>query len=331
MNRNDFISSSTTIRVLEKKLMNMSNYSSMAEAPTLEDDLRLLNDSSYQEFISKLDRPEDYEWALKQTEAKALNRLYKLSADPLPIDLVTLKYSYHNVKVYVTEELIGRDQSHLYMDVGEFKSEEFKAGFKTENPKYERYYRVIRDLFNRYDEHADPQIIGIEVDDYYFEHMTDLARSSGIDLFIQYVEDLIDFTNIKTILRCQRQNRDVEFIEKALVKGGSIPMSDYEGMLNVKLDENSRLFMNSRIARAVREGIISYKETGSLSIFEMKMDNYFMSLAKKIRTVTYGPEVLFGYALAVDMEIKNIRTILIAKEFGLEPDFIRERLRDSYV
>ncbi len=331
MDRNNFIQSSATLRVLEKKLLSMANFSTMAEAENLEEDLRILNDSPYQKYVTKLKRPEDYEEALSNTLADGFEELYRLSHDPLPVDLVTLKYIYHNLKVFITEELIGRNQSHLYIEVGGFKEEEFKSGFRGLNPKYERYYKIIRDLLKRYDEHFDPQIIGIEIDYYYFAHLRELAYGSGVPLFREYVEDTIDFTNIKTILRCQKQQRDVEFIEKALIKHGGIPMDRYEGMLNVDLDSNSRIFMNSPIAKAVHDGIESYRETGSLSIFEKEMDNYFMDLAKKVKNITFGPEVVFGYALALDMEVKNLRTILIAKENRLEPDFIRERLRESYV
>jgi len=47
--------------------------------------------------------------------------------------------------------------------------------------------------------------------------------------------------------------------------------------------------------------------------------------------VTFGPEPLFSYLVAKEMEIKILRIIMVSKMNNISPDAIRERLRDLYV
>lgn len=55
------------------------------------------------------------------------------------------------------------------------------------------------------------------------------------------------------------------------------------------------------------------------------------NLLKKSKEITYGPEVLFAYIHAKEIEIKNLRITFVGKANGLSSDFIRERLCDTYV
>ena len=45
----------------------------------------------------------------------------------------------------------------------------------------------------------------------------------------------------------------------------------------------------------------------------------------------YGPEIIFAYVHAKEIEIKNLRIALVGRANGLSPDFIKERLRETYV
>jgi len=45
----------------------------------------------------------------------------------------------------------------------------------------------------------------------------------------------------------------------------------------------------------------------------------------------YGAEAIFSLLFAKELEIKNLRLILVGKVNGLSADFIKERLREVYV
>ena len=72
MDREDFIQSSVRIRYAEKKLLTKQQLQRLADTKSLEDAIKLLNETSYSSEISKLDRPENYEEVLSDVLRKFL-------------------------------------------------------------------------------------------------------------------------------------------------------------------------------------------------------------------------------------------------------------------
>ena len=54
-------------------------------------------------------------------------------------------------------------------------------------------------------------------------------------------------------------------------------------------------------------------------------------LKEKVQRMPYGPEIIFAYVHAKEIEIKNLRVCLVGRANGLSADFIKERLREIYV
>lgn len=77
--------------------------------------------------------------------------------------------------------------------------------------------------------------------------------------------------------------------------------------------------------------IEEYKNTSSLSNFEKYVDDYLMDLIKETNSINYGAEVIFAYLIAKEVEIKNLRLVLVGKVNDLPFEFIKERLREVYV
>lgn len=333
MDREQFIQSSATIRVLEKKLLDRTALERLIEADSLEEALRYLGDSVYQTAVTKLERPEDYEQVLKAEQLRFFEELYSISPSSIPVDLVTGKYFYHNLKVLLKEAILKEDYRNLYIHLGDFDLKKLREEFAQEGKKSysSRYLDIVEQARERYETSKDPQSMEIYIDQTYFQHLLEMVEEYPVALFITYVKDLIDFTNIRTILRAQKQEKDLEFLKQIIIDGGNIPKKRFYDFLNVKIDADSPLFKSSAIYKYVRRGIAEYESNGSLNVFEREMDNYFISLAKEAKKITYGPEVVFAYALAKETEIKNLRIIFVSKLNKLDNDFIRERLRDSYV
>ena len=67
-----------------------------------------------------------------------------------------------------------------------------------------------------------------------------------------------------------------------------------------------------------------------MTSFELACDNAVNEYLKKAKLVSYGPEALIAYIAAVEGEITAVRMILTGRLAGIEPQVIRERLRDLY-
>lgn len=330
MDRSKFIQSSTRLRVMEKELLKSENFIRASETETLEDALRSLSDTVYNKYINKISSPTEYEYILKEELTRFYDELFDISPSKIPIRLITLKYFYHNLKVIIKEDIGKKDLKDLYMDIGDFDLKEYRDAL-VKGSKKNKYFELIQMVEEIYEEKKDPQLIDIYLDNAYFTELLELAEESQVDLFIEYAKNLIDFTNIRTLLRAKKQEKDVEFLRQIIIEGGNVRKETYLDLLNRELSSDTDVFKKLEIYKYIKEALDSFKERGNLSDFEREMDNYFIDLIKDVKYITYGPEVIFANVLAKEMEIKNLRIILVSKLNGLDSEFIREKLRDTYV
>lgn len=333
MDRERFIQASATIRVLEKNLLTKAEFDRLVEAKDLDETLKLLGDTVYQNEISKLDRPQDYERALKRKKRKFLEEVYSHTPDRSVVDLIALKYYYHNLKVVVKEQITGNNLKPLYLEFGDFDIHTLREEIATgkEISQDDKYFRIANEAMEKYKSTHDAGRIDIFIDKSYYIEAKRLSDEIGLDFMTSYIEDLIDFSNIKTVLRCHRQGRDLDFYKTALIDGGNVPKEKLYEYFNTNIDGSSEIFKTTRFYKSIKPGIEYFNETGSLSVYERLRDNYFIREAQNAKKVTYGPEVIIAYIIAKEIEIKNLRIILVSKMNGLSSTFIRERLRDSYV
>ena len=330
MDRSKFIQSSTRLRVMEKELLKSENFIRAYETETLEEALRSLSDTVYNKYINKISSPTEYEYILKEELTRFYDELFDISPSKIPIRLITLKYFYHNLKVIIKEDIGKKDLKDLYMNIGDFDLKEYRDAL-VKGSKKNKYFELIQRVEEIYEEKKDPQLIDIYLDNAYFTELLELAEESQVDLFIEYAKNLIDFTNIRTLLRAKKQEKDVEFLRQIIIEGGNVRKETYLDLLNRELSSDTDVFKKLEIYKYIKEALDSFKERGNLSDFEREMDNYFIDLIKDVKYITYGPEVIFANVLAKEMEIKNLRIILVSKLNGLNSEFIREKLRDTYV
>ena len=89
------------------------------------------------------------------------------------------------------------------------------------------------------------------------------------------------------------------------------------------------LFAHSPLEKAAALGAEAL-EGGSLTAFERACDNGVNAYLRSAKLVSYGPEAVVAYIAAVEGEITAVRMILTGRLSGVEPETIRERLRDLY-
>lgn len=118
------------------------------------------------------------------------------------------------------------------------------------------------------------------------------------------------------------------FSMKVLLPGGAIPKEKYATAYGLPWHEIPAVFSGDTIATVCREGIDGYLAEGSFSKLEKEIDDRILGFVKKFRHVSMGAEVVAGYLLAKEFEIKNLRLIMFGKMYGSSSDSIRERLRD---
>ncbi len=332
MNRMDYGRSVVMVRVFEKRLLTKNKLERMIEAETPEEVIKLMGETEYSQNMSDIQNVQNYEKILKRETERVFSLMRELSNETEIVDILSLKYDYHNLKVLLKGRLAEKDFSDLLMDAGTQKADKLKLKFDIKNyndiPK--EFVEAIEEVEKDFSENGDPQKIDIIVDKYYYRNLLRIAGKIAVSVISDYVGGLIDFQNIITLFRVKRQNRDIKFLENVIHEGGTISKERIMSSLNDSPEAIGNKFRREKIGTHLVKGIEAFSETGRLSELEKISDNYLMELNKDSRYIVFGPEPLFNYLIAKEREINALRMIMVSKINNINPEKIKERLRDTY-
>ncbi|MBU5484890.1 V-type ATP synthase subunit C [Clostridium sp. MSJ-11] len=321
------------IRVLETKLLDKAKLDRMIDSSSAEDALKILGETEYSNYMSNIKRPEDYEELLSGELIRLYQLMYSLSPVKELIDIMSIKYDYHNLKVMIKGKILNKDLSNLLIPVGLINLNKLKQAFDNENFKELTDYMIqgIEKVNKSFEEDKDPQKIDIVLDSFMYKEMLYRANEIGDKFLSDYFKVIIDLTNIKTLLRVKKQNKGRRFMEEVLIEGGTILKKDLISYENESIDGIANKLSYTPYEKILRLGLENYGTNGNMSYFEKLTDNYIMDYIKKAKYVSFGIEPLLGYIMAKESEIKTVRIIMVGKLNNVAPEVIRERLRDVYV
>ena len=329
MDRMDYGQSVVTIRVLEKRLLTKNRLERMIESETCEEVLKLLSETEYSQDMTDIQNIRDYEKILKRETERVFTLVRNMSKNKEVVDILSLKYDYHNLKVLIKSKVFEKDNTNLLMNAGTIDITKFKTKSETQSLDLpEEILEAIAEI--KKEENLTPQKIDIIVEKYYFKNLVNLSKKIDVKVITDYVEGLIDFQNIITLFRVQKQNRDAKFLDSVIFEGGTISKDKIVASLNDSSETILNKFKKEKLGPYLVKGVEVFNETKRLSEFEKISDNYLMELNKESKYIVFGPEPLFTYLVAKEREINAIRLIMVSKINNISSEKIRERLRDTY-
>ncbi|NLY73659.1 MAG: V-type ATP synthase subunit C [Tissierellia bacterium] len=329
MDRQDYIHASTRIRVFEKRLLKAQQLQRLVQAGDEKTFLQYIQESDYGKDLQNVQRPEDFHRAMDANWLFNLKEVMEMSKDKEVIELLAAKYIYHNYKVLVKETILGQTLDNLILELPNMDVEMIRNRLAREDQR-DLPSPIVQALAD-YEETGDAQRIDLILDRSYFQEMLKKAQDLGEETFINFVRLSIDFSNAKALVRLKAQGLEYEALDDIYTPGGKI---EKEAFKRLYKEEPAVIYEN--LGREISDSTLKkakglYESTGSLAAVEKLMEDSLMDYIRERRWVTYGPEVLFGYLLAKEREIMNLRMIYTSLIAGIEPEKIEERLRDSYV
>lgn len=335
MNRLDFTQAVVRIRVLEKRLLSFETLERMIDAENTAEMIRRLNETDYARHVALMTKDLDFEQILSKELQNVYQLVHEISPNSAIVELLSLKYDFHNLKVLMKEICFKTELTNLYIPIGSLQFEKLKIAFdnnelKNINPYMRSMITEVMDDFQMYN---DSQRIELLLDEKYVNMLYLQATETNIPLFLEYVQAMIDFINVRTMIRMQRLEKNVQFpfFEKVLFPHGNISKKKLFHLIHLPLTDLVKELQNEKNGKSLVKAIESYRVSTIFADYEKVMDDSLMDLALSAKYVNFGPEPLFTYILAKETEIKNLRVIFIAKTNKLSQSVIRKRVRDMYV
>ena len=93
------------------------------------------------------------------------------------------------------------------------------------------------------------------------------------------------------------------------------------------LDTLIKMLEETKYENVIDKGIEDFKNTGSLITLETELYRYLLrQSALLLHQHPLSVDVILGFMLAKDIEIRNLRILIKGKQLGLEEDFMERQL-----
>jgi len=321
------------IRAREVRLLDLPKLLSILEAENVEQALEGLSGTDYREGLALVKGEEDFDSHLSRQMESVYGLISELTQDPEITDLFILRNDFHNIKVAFKKKYGALAEEEYYLAPSIVNREQLVQAVGTGNygsvpPLLAGALQKIEGIYST---EKNIQIIDITLDEIYFSHCLQVARQAKCEFLEKLFLIQIDLTNIRTFLRLKEMAKKRGYLERCLISGGVL---EKEHFLK-SFDGSAESFVDSLRFKdyyeILKSGIEHWKKSGSFSFLEKLFDDYLLNFVKKAKYISFGIEPLIGYLVAKEMEVKNLRTVIVGKFNGLSPEIIKERLREVYI
>ena len=312
-----------SIRSMENKLLTKQKLMQMADAKDAGEALRILCETDYGKTV--IEDVYDFEKMIQNHLEEEYQAVGKLIPSETFMDIFRFKNDYHNIKVLIKEEIAKVNGKKYLIKGGSIPLESLQKNFRDRNyvelPNIKA--EAVQEAIEMYAKTKNARYIDTILDRACFQVMSDSAHKLGNEYVSRYVSKLADMTNLKTLLRVWRLKRTEEELEDSIVPGGELPA-----------DLIIRAFKNDiiQVMKETSYGTLceTYMPQG-FTAFEKACDDYLMGYVKDAKYKTLTPEPVAAYILAKETEAKCVRIIMTCKLQEIDPETIKERVREAYV
>lgn len=329
----DYLFDCARIRAKEVGLVGRDRLEELLSAKTLTETLHRLSEMG----VEVVTEAETQRFLREETLLKILRTAYADVTAAVPDDkalrLWLYPYDCNNVKAAIKCFFRELDPRSMMFEFGTLGIDEIVR--MVQNGEFSALPPFMRsgasEATSSYAKSRDPQKIDLLMDAACYADMQAAARESGVAFAEKLVRVRIDMTNILTtvrVLRMKSGELGKLLLRDALLVGSEIDTKDLVGWCEDGEETLwGRLYYSTygKLAEAVGQ------TDRTLSAIERCTDDCFMSYVREAKFASYGAEVLIGYLLAREYEVKNLRILLAGRELGLPTETIRERMRNGYV
>lgn len=330
----DYFYSSARVRALETALLSHDMLLRLSECTSLESAYKQLTEHGFPLISDREGGRVLRDETLQSRLSDAYREVSELTEDA-PTELFGLwRYPYdcNNVKAAIKCFFRGVDCDGMTFDFGTVHLSDVVRAVRERDfsclPSH--MAEAAGEAMESYSKNHNPRQIDLLLDRACYRDMLDAAEASKVNFAVRLIKEKIDLSNLLMCVRVTRmQSGDAgrALLCEAFLEGGELSVSfllDLYAMEEKQMWERLLYTDYKHLAEAL-------SATSTLTEVERAADNVWMETVREAKFVSCGAEVLIGYLLGVEAEIKNLRIVLAGLATGLDGDKIRERIREGYV
>jgi V/A-type H+-transporting ATPase subunit C len=321
------------IRALEPGLFDTSRLHRMIDADGLDAASKILAESGYARWMTESAR---YDSVLEAELCAAFDELAAFVPDRELIDIFRIPYDFHNVKVLLKGAFKartgGKKRYDLLTRLGSVPADDLVSRVESEEYGLLPWGlpALLPSCVSMWEQNADIVEIERALDRGMFEAMVSVAASLEFPGVVSWAKARVDSENIRNLLRMKRFGFDSSAAAPFLHGGGTVAVSALVPLMSDQFDAWGRNLAYTDVGAAISAASGSDDFDELMPALERALDDFCSSVVAKARYSASAPENVTAYLWGKEMEIKNIRTILVSKGTKTSREGVKGMMRRGY-
>jgi V/A-type H+-transporting ATPase subunit C len=319
---------------MEPLLLDASQFQRMMEADGLEGALKILYETNYSRGMSE--GGGRYDSMLEAELGATFDEFATFVPDRELIDIFRAPYDFHNVKVLMKGGFKirsgGKKRYDLLTRLGSIPIDDLASRVESEEYGLLPYglSQVIPACASLWEQSGD--IVEIErlLDRCMFAALFSLAESVDEPGVLKWARARVDSENLRNLLRIKRFGFEASAAAAFLHEGGTIAPSVLVPLMSEQFDGWGRALSYSDVGLAVSAVPDGGDFDRLIVSLEKTLDDYCSSIVANARYSPNAPENVPAFLWGKEMEIKNIRTILVSKGTNADAGEVKGMMRRGY-
>jgi len=294
--------------------------------------LSVLSDTSYQDALADVARPEDLEEGLTRALSDTLATVAAIAPDPDLVGLFRERWDFRNLRSLLKAAALKLDREGSGIVDGpglvELPVIEKAVRDKDYSVLPEHLAEAARDADQAYRDSNELSAIDGVIDAALWRRSLAVATERRNDFLVEYLRAEIDLQNIKTFVRIKTSRGERDELDRAFIGGGTLDLSTFAGFMEEPIEAFARALEYGRYGR-VSEVLRDWSQ-GRMPALELAADDFLLRLTEGGTTTAYGVEPLVRYILMRGLELKLVRMILTGKLDGVDRSELESRLRSLH-
>lgn len=321
------------IRAMELRLLDAAVFARLLDADDKASILKILGETSYASILTSVSGETEFDKVLET----ALHETYEEISSFVPnrelVSMLRLPYDFSNVKVMLKSLFNvrsgGKKRWDLLTSLASYPVDRLIADVEAED--YQLLPFGLNALYPRcvaiWEQTKDVLETERLLDRQLYDMMFRMAEELSMPEITGWVRTRIDGENVRSLLRLKRFGFDAARALPFMHEGGRVDVNLLTPLISEPFETWSRIIGFSELAEVLAsiDGAAGFAEI--IMDLERDLDDYYMSAISKSRYSPDAPGNVTAYLWAKELEVKNIRMIVVSKSNERDRDQVRRLLR----
>ena len=322
----------TTVRILEQQLLSKEQLNGILVSTSLQQALEALQKTSYEIDVQEVLESRQFDKVLDDHLKAHYEEVLELIPDASLLDVFSIRYTYHNLKVLLKSKFSGRDLTHLCVPLGRYSMETLNQLVETQDSLDVPPIMIegVREAYADFENFGRLEAADVFMDRYYFKHLRFIDRTLNQDIIHQIVNIMIDMENMNILIRANQQNQSRSFLIGVLSSEGTI---DKTSLIDEVLEKGTDALLELYRNVPYYDRIVSIIESEEHPVFALELlkEELIYHILQEATFEPFGPLPSLAYIHALEMEVKNLRLLLVGVDNEFSKEQLEERMRPVYV